>query len=342
MEELIGPWGDAVDYLEGYGARPSRGWSGLNMVMRCPSCEKSDKLYVLVESNNEDEHPTGSWVCYHCRDDVEGMKGRGAPGFWRLYAMLEGISLVEAKREAVRVAMDGQRIGAAAHAYLREEIAAPEVEQLPAGARPCWEGAMPKYLRERNVTKAQAKRYGMTWYDAGEGGRWSGRVVFPLDDFLGRDRSGHTGRLMISDSDKPKYISTSGSGQMVFGWREAMPAIYVVLVEGPFDVLGVDRVGLPVVGVLGKAVRSSVFEALIMAGVKRVIMMLDPEALAESISQGLSYGGAFDLRVAVLPDGTDPGAAAPELILESVRKARPCRSVWADVMMKSLRGHGVT
>jgi DNA primase len=145
------------------------------------------------------------------------------------------------------------------------------------------------------------------------------RVIFPLHDhdgrvagFIGRDLSGHP--------DTPKYLNTAQNpifhkGSLLYGLHEAdaVQPRQPVVVEGPLDVLAIaarNHPGLLPVAASGTAVTDT--HAHLVAGATTegqavIAMDADPagRCAATRVGERLRRAG-LDVRVAMLPSGTDP------------------------------------
>lgn len=332
------PWGDIQDYMDAVGARPSRGYNGLNMVMDCPWCGGTQTLYVLVDSNDPDERPNGSWVCYRCPD--------GAKSFWRLYAELEGIDIKAAKAQAM-----GQRMrllhpggfGASAHralhslegvrkqsVFLQPPPPVKEPAPLPPGFIPVWDGKtvrLPQYLVHRRVTWQVAARYGLGYCDSGP---WAHRIVFPVQDPFDASRRGFVTRAIRDEGEERRWISGRGASRMIFGLAQALPNETVGMVEGGFDVLGCARAAFPAIGIMGKGVPVDLVRALYQYGVRRIWLALDPDALADAIQGGLLAPLSDRLRVMTgLREGVDPGDADTAELKQAVAGVVTVEEAWS-------------
>lgn len=112
-----------------------------------------------------------------------------------------------------------------------------------------------EYLTQRGVSLALAQQYGVGYADPARAVEaateawvrwarryWTGRLVFPLYDTLGRPIGMQT-RLLEEKAYHIFYAHPSDLHPYVFGLPQALPSIwatgYVVLVEGVFDALAV-------------------------------------------------------------------------------------------------------
>lgn len=338
---------DLIGYLESLGGKHSEGGSGPQMVLPCPQCGKA-VLYVNVD---EDAPGFGYWICYKCRDDGIGGAGRGVVS---LIAWLDEISYSDARMKMLDEAGIDFGIGVENWGQAPTGNNTPSVEtesvlderNLPITmTKICLPGRspeimMPKYLETRGVTVAQARRYGIGFCEGGKTRaerRYSDRIVFPIECPMGRSFTART----VHDGVQPPYLAGPRAGSLVYGWPQARDRLLetadglLVLCEGPFDVLAIDRAGVPAIGVMSKHVGEGELEMARAAGGTKLILMLDEDALGDVV-KNVRHGD--DLRVVErIPGAGDPGAATVEQILEALIAAEPIARVWARWMKARLK-----
>ncbi len=278
------------------------------LVGKCWACGKPDHLYI--------NRFTGNWHCFAGSCEASGTL---ASAIMRI----QSVTLAEARRI---VANEQLPYIPGLKDELRERLEAvgePEVERvavdLPPEFKPCWDGKcwrVPVYLRERGVTKEQLARFGVGFC---RGGRYAGRVVFPV-----RSPWGYSFTTRLATPGMLRYLSGPEAGKLLFGWQESLPhhstTLPVVLVEGPFDCLAVDRAGFPSLALLGKELRHTQraqLRALGAAG-RRFVLLLDRDAVKSLVKQ---MGKLRNLRVALLPGAKDPAVAGDTAIRKAVRGA---------------------
>jgi DNA primase len=162
--------------------------------------------------------------------------------------------------------------------------------------------------------------------------RFRDRIIFPIYDLADRP-IGFGGRAFDAS---PKYLNSPGSplfdkGRVLYGlpWaREAMQANRrAILVEGYTDVLSLHQAGLEdAVGSMGTALTQAQAD-LLGRFAAEVIIAYDRDAAGGAAAlrgMGILRNSGLDVRVAVLPEGTDPdslvrgrGREALEAILEA-------------------------
>lgn len=114
------------------------------------------------------------------------------------------------------------------------------------------------YLNERKVSLAAVRKYGVGYFDTNPVSKYMDRMVFPVRDQYG-ELVGLQGRAMFEwTKERPKYYHGDlDKSHYIYGLYECKELIlqkgYVILVEGPFDVIALWEVGEPAVSVLGTA-----------------------------------------------------------------------------------------
>lgn len=190
-----------------------------------------------------------------------------------------------------------------------------------------------------------------------EGGRpydfFRGRVLIPIRDRLARV-VGFGGRLLASGTDPathgPKYVNTQETplfrkGSLIFGLDLAASAIrsshQILVVEGYTDVMAAHQAGWKnAVAVLGTATTDEHAALIRRSGARSVVLVFDGDAAGRKASQRALMGLLklpLELRVAVLPEGRDPGdllvdPAGAELFRACVEGARE----WFDWSLSAL------
>jgi len=288
------------------------GESGPQIKCVCPWCGRK-KFFINAE--------TGLWICYResCESREVSRGGKGGHA-GHLVAEVEGISLQRAKALAAGFG----DFASATVEELADRVAPPPEPPPPADERSLPPGFMritprayPLYLQERGIPATVARRYRL---GTAPGRRWGGRVIVPayqngsLEFFQGRAVNGQ----------EPKYDSPSWSrAHVLLGWDQIREkATRVCLVEGPFDVLGLARWGIPALAVLGVDLHNT---QLSMLGdrFRHVTIMLDPEA-KDAIKRFRRQLVDVVPRVdtALLPPGQDPGSATKKQVARAIANAR--------------------
>ena len=288
----------------------SDGSSGTELVIDCPICEASRKLYVNERS--------GLWICYRC-----GEKGNAT----KLVSLIEGISFREARRFVLRGSMDRPSKSVDEIRNLDRSPSGSSARsgvQLPAEFIPIFDRSsntwrVPTYLKERGISTTVAATFGLGFCKAG---RYAGRLILPAHVF-GVVRT-FQGRAM--GDFVPKYLGPSGDkkGSALFGVDEAFGEEEVLIVEGPLDVISLAVKGFAAIGLMGKVATPAQATLLRRAGIKRAVVMLDADARRDAGKVATLLEEVLDeVKIATLPEGMDPDDADPEIITGALENSRP-------------------
>lgn len=176
------------------------------------------------------------------------------------------------------------------------------------------------------------------------------RLIFPIHSSKG-DVLGFGGRTLKKDSDEAKYINSPESpiyhkSFELYGFFENKKEILrqgkVLVVEGYTDVLACVELGLPIaVAPLGTSLTVEQIKKLARYDLE-IILMFDGDAAGLKAAErgvDLALKAGFHPRIALLPEGQDPGdflAQGNEMIKEIVEKA-PYALDWmiADIARKA-------
>lgn len=288
----------------------------------CPSCgEGPGRFYVNVE--------TGAFLCFKC-DDFRSKR------IWALIAHVEGITIAQARAEALRDNIRFVRRRKAPLASLADQVMglrdreANEDEtgrvaaELPRGYVPVYKDGRrrlymrPAYLKQRGVKRATCRAFNLGYCAPGE---WypnesadprqyiGGRIIIPIVSPTGYSWSA---RDMTGDQE-PKYLNPLGADhrRLLHGWDQMEVGSDVVLVEGPMDVISLYQHGIPALAILGKELNKEQLGLLCKKPVDAAItILLDPEEAEAPYKVAQELTARFsDIFIASLPDGVDPGDA---------------------------------
>lgn len=341
---------DLSGYLASRGGRYSSGTNGPQMLLTCPWCGDGGSFYVALEDHEKDGqlYPAGTYVCFRC--------DKKSRSFIFLYAELEGISYKEARIELTK-----RRVGHLGRVIPRPKPQLPVPTQQagdihPEGFKPCWDEVgrkyiMPKYLTQpppigRGLSKETARTYGLGWCDQG---RYAHRIAIPVVCPLG---SSFTTRAIDPDNNL-RFLAGPGCGKLLFGWPQAAQVDTLVVAEGPFDVMSIfqavqtcpeERAGA--MGLLGKALRDTQIRMIKTHPAKRIILMLDGDALDDALRQYKELGprvmvaGLLDPSLpADHEDQLDPGDCAlyPDRIIDAMDRAQHPEKVRIQRMREKIK-----
>ena len=182
-----------------------------------------------------------------------------------------------------------------------------------------WDSPGLEYLLGRELTYETIEEWGLGWSAQAR------RVMFPLRDPQSRV-VGFTGRVL--DDSKPKYKNSQNDAiyqkaNMVFGLDKARERIMatgqVVITEGQFDVIRLWQEDVRnVIAVSGSSLTKGMVENLVRTTrVTQVVLCFDGDLGGEKAAeraitelQEFALRGELDLRILVMPEGTDPADCA--------------------------------
>ncbi|MGH2957174.1 MAG: DNA primase [Solirubrobacterales bacterium] len=161
--------------------------------------------------------------------------------------------------------------------------------------------------------------------------RFRKRITFPIRDRRGRVL-GFGARALSADS-KPKYLN-SPEGELyrkshtLYGIDRARGPIAkarrAIVVEGYTDVLALHQAGVgEAVAIMGTAITPEQLKILSGLGVEQVVLALDADqagANAMIRAQRVAGSRGLDLRVAAMPEGSDPADMLQEERLEDFQR----------------------
>ncbi|MCP4365649.1 MAG: DNA primase [Planctomycetes bacterium] len=209
--------------------------------------------------------------------------------------------------------------GVAARKYLAGRgIKESSIRQFRLGYAPdAWDSLI-LLAQSRNIPLSQLQGAGLIIARSGDSGfydRFRGRLMFPINDHIGRV-VGFGGRS-LSDSG-PKYINSPetalfNKGRCLYGLDLAKPAILsersALIMEGYTDVIVAHQEGIPnTVGVLGTALTVE-HVRLLRQWTPEVTLILDGDAAGRRSSDrslDILLEEEIETRVVQLPEANDP------------------------------------
>lgn len=155
-----------------------------------------------------------------------------------------------------------------------------------------------QYLKSRNITKYDVLRYNIGYC---EGGQFHGRVLIPSYDASGQ-LNFYSTRSIFEDA-KMKYVNSFGSKDII-GFEMFVDYNQpITLVEGAFDAISVRNNAVPL---FGKTLSNKLKSALISNKVQSVNIVLDNDALSDSIRiSEFLLKNSIETKLVKL-DGKDP------------------------------------
>lgn len=179
---------------------------------------------------------------------------------------------------------------------------------------------LPRKAREKGYTREELTAAGLVNRRGGD--YFAGRLIFPLADARGRVVAFGARRLSESDPIRAKYVNSPESelfrkSTLVYGLDRARAAIAkeerAVVVEGYTDVLALHQAGLETaVAAMGTALTERQVRELRRLASRLYLCFDADQAGQEATLRGmdLAYREFAEVRVIVLPPGTDPAEAA--------------------------------
>jgi DNA primase len=249
-------------------------------------------------------------------------------------------------------------VGEPARRYLKERgFHRDEAEHFLLGFAPMEWDALSRRLRNERHAEEELVEAGLAVRNRRGGlrDRFRGRLLFPVLDRNG-DPIGFGGRVLpdldYGDHDPPKYLNTPETPlyrkhEVLYGMSWARPEMVrvgdVLVCEGYTDVIALHQAGFTnAVATCGTAVGEDHLRAL-ERYVERVVLAFDADEAGQRAAeraQGIARGRDLEVRVLIMPEGTDPADAVrdggADAMRELVERAEP---VLRFSLRRALRGH---
>lgn len=170
-----------------------------------------------------------------------------------------------------------------------------------------------QYLKSRNITKYDVLRYNIGYC---EGGQFHGRVLIPSYDASGQ-LNFYSTRSIFEDA-KMKYVNSFGSKDII-GFEMFVDYNQpITLVEGAFDAISIRNNAVPL---FGKTLSNKLKSALISNKVQSVNIVLDNDALSDSIRiSEFLLKNSIETKLVKL-DGKDPSEIGFEKTWEVINNS---------------------
>lgn len=172
------------------------------------------------------------------------------------------------------------------------------------------------YLAKRGIDRALAEFFGIGFCSRG---MMKGRIAVPLHNEHG-ELVGYLGRWPGPEppAGEEKYKLPPGfkKSEVLYNLHRVSAPEHLVLVEGVWSVFRLHRLDVPAVALLGRSLSTRQEELLLASGVKRLTLLLDGDPPGREAAKELlpRLARAFFVRVAELPDGTQPDTLAEETL----------------------------
>jgi len=188
---------------------------------------------------------------------------------------------------------------------------------------PAWEDKRSRaYLQKRQVPVYLVLRHNLRFCVNGD---FKNRVIIPTY---------HQGRLVtfqardITGKKEKKYLFPSGGKPSGYLFNlDHVSAHWVVICEGPFDVLHLQAMGFPVVATFGKKI--SEVQVSLLASFRRVVFMWDADAHRETLKYMVKLGSR---ALAVLLPKGDPTVYSPQQIKLLLQRATGSLNIAAELL----------
>ncbi len=207
------------------------------------------------------------------------------------------------------------------------------------------------YLIERNVGIQDMLEVGLIKHSENSREKYydtfRGRIMFPIDDSAGRV-VGFSGRILVSDDKSPKYLNSPetslfNKSEILFGLDKAKKDIrlkdYSILVEGQMDLVMLHQVGVTnTVASSGTALTENHLVKLRRLS-NRIIMAYDGDTAgfrASDRSAGIALGLGMELKIAQMPEGSDPADLATkdvEKLKEVLKGSKHIIDFYTDTLL---------
>lgn len=197
----------------------------------------------------------------------------------------------------------------------------PSPASLPEDAVPAWLHPTSRaYLSERGLSKDEVEEYDLHY---SQSGYWKNRVIIPIYDKHGK-LIAFQGRIVNPEyTGKDRYL-TEGPRPLFVPWEGTarLPGAVLVLVEGPFDVISVNRV-LPAAAILGSGLSvdqiTQLFVLVSDYHFTQLLIWLDHGELEKAYTVALKTNTFIHTQV-VLVDAKDPGELSKNDVKTIIRE----------------------
>lgn len=246
-----------VDSVMGTG-KPT---SGDNYSYTCPFCNHhKPKLEINFRENSEGVNHWHCWVC--------NKKGK------KLISLFKAVSAPDYKIQELKNYVKVS--------YQEERRAVVDVLALPKEYTPLYNADTKevkvrqalRYLKERNITSIDIKRYNLGYCGTGT---YADMIIIPsydengsLNYFVGRN----FGPTDIKYKN-PKTSKNIVGFDLLVNWNSP-----IILCEGAFDAIAIKRNAIPL---LGKTLSEKLMKKIVSASVKQVYIALDNDALKQAL-----------------------------------------------------------
>lgn len=229
-----------ISFLEQFGGKE---YNEDNFTLPCPKCGKSSG-HFQVSINPE-------YKVFHCfKCDYKG-------GWIKLVSDLKRISYEDAQRIVESYVFTKSTSKKKEYRFVSFPIASIWTDEA-------WE-----YLMRRGLTEKYIHEKGVYFCNFGD--MYKNRVVFPIGK-----REAFQARAV--DNRNPRYLSSPGIGRFLYGIENIYKAKSIIIVEGIFDQIAVEKVGYDVVASFSKKISQDQILLLKSLEPDEIILMFDGDA----------------------------------------------------------------
>jgi len=266
---------DLKEWLDTFAYNKYDGDEGTEYAMRCPGCDKDEKLWVNVEKRVA--------TCYYCH------RGFDVVGLVQFLENCEGdlpktVSVLKNhvhlergkfKREIQRAI---QEADAPIEDWKRTKLKAiPLPEHFKAA---CDNKKLPPYFAERGITRKRAIQFDLGWCDVGF---YRNRLIVPVVQ-NGKLVTCHTRWMEKVPPDgvkKVRYPKGAKTNRMLFNYDKAKKCTRLVLCE---DVFSAMAVGKNAVGTFGTHLSKYQLAMLLASSAREIVVMWDRDATVRHVT----------------------------------------------------------
>lgn len=308
---------DVADLLGRLGIPFKR--SGSKLLADCPARDHADTTQRWMIRDDQSRNDHGRHRCLSC-----GFGGGPVKLVMEHLEMERGAAL-----DFLRSSDRGAPVKLDVEVQLRERVADVEVPDDVQFSDGAWPHRFNDYLQERGVDQKQRLRWELGWVDAAPSySALRNRIWLPVYSVEGK-LSGWTARTTAKNAT-PKYLSSSradGTDEGVLFGEAFWPPHpelrgELVVVEGPFDALAIDRLQYHVAALRGSEIAPAAVAKL--ATWKRLLVATDPDRAGYKAATALhALSRHVEVRRVRLPEGVDVADLAVSDMGDLVGRLRP-------------------
>ena len=266
----------------------------------CPFCNHhKKKLNVNIN--------TGFWHCWVCQNGSKSilslLKKTGKSGI-----IQEVVKLLDKRSQSFVKYDDGK--SSEQQIFLPKEYKSLSKHSRSPEFRQAWH-----YLKSRNFTETLVNRYNIGYCTEG---KYRNRLIIPSYSESGVVNY-FVARTYYLDEEIKKYDNPVAPKDIVPFELYTSWAFPVILVEGVFDAMKIDRNAIPI---LGNSIGDAIIEKLLNEGVRQVYLALDADAMRfvyREIMKLIEAG--IQVQIVELPLDKDPGEMEQHEFLKLIDSA---------------------